>query len=60
MIGPALMEKDGQRYSVVIRKKITGEERSYTESYLKWHEASMYYWTDGNGACGSNLEGCFE
>lgn len=40
-------------YTVAIRNNATGEIRMQPED-LDWHEASLFWWTEGNFACDCN------
>jgi hypothetical protein len=40
-------------YSVKIKNNITNEERDVHMDF-DWHEASLYWWTEGNFGCDCN------
>jgi hypothetical protein len=46
-------------YKLVIRKNETGEVREYVIP-VDWHDASVYWLTEGNFGCDCNRHACFE
>jgi hypothetical protein len=42
------------KYSVLIRKNDTGEERTYRSDDVEWDDTTEFFWTEGNFACDCN------
>ena len=55
-----VLSKEGQQYSVVIRRNSDGLERTFYMDHCPCNKGTYYWWTFGNMGCDCNLYAIFE